>query len=118
MLKQQTKRLSLPRYYIFVQTTNKWDVPLYYTLAGYANGRPYWIDINRTYAFWYHGHTGSDFDWFFGLIEKIGRDHQTADAIMASDEETACPTDVATWTIDPNARVECGKLKSIIYIRA
>ena len=43
-------------------------------------------------------------------MEKIGRAHRTDDAYMASNEETDCPTDVATWSADPNARVECGKL--------
>ena len=93
-----------------ILSINKWDNGAIYTMGGTRNGRPYWINSQNGYAFWYDGHRGADFDWFFGYATNVGHD-STSSSKMASDEEAECPPDVADWTNDNSARVTCGTSK-------
>ena len=44
-------------------SSNRYVSGSFFNVGGVVNGKPYWIDESTTYAFWYDGHSGADFDW-------------------------------------------------------
>ena len=93
-----------------ITADTKWDTNGTYKISGYVNGRPYWMNADRKYAFWHDGHTGPDSDWFFGFAENIGKDWQDRDSLMASNKDTTCPYHVTDWAPHhlESTRVFCG----------
>ena len=85
-----------------LQVTNAWTTGTYYHSGGFSNGKQYWS--NNLHAVWYDGHSGVDFDWYFGDAGNVGG----TTGNMWSDENTQCPSTVGSWTKDSDAIVTTG----------
>jgi len=87
-----------------IHVINQWDSGSVYQIGGTKNGKAYWTNSAKTYAIWYDGDSGVDFDWMFGDFNDMVNDQSGK---MYSDKESTCPTDITSWTNDDTARLTC-----------